>query len=95
MSPAARQVSVVAPHDGEPAVYVNGRPLEAGTEVSIRGKRGRFRFLRATHTTEGQPVLDFIGGTVGHETWHSFYPDRISTVHRANTMRRIGIRSRK
>lgn len=85
----AKSVSVAIPPAGAgaPSVYVNGRPLERGTEVSIRGKRGRFKFLRVTHTGGGEPVLDFIGGTVGRETWHSFYPDRITNVHASNTMR--------
>lgn len=80
-------VAVVSPAVGEPSVTVNGEPLERGAEVSIRGKRGRFKFLRAATTSEGQIVLDFIGGTVGHETWHSFYPDRIANVHKSTTMR--------
>lgn len=73
-------------------VSVKGHALEPGTEVSIRGKRGRFRYLRATTTTEGQVVLDFIGGTVGRETWHSFYPDRVSRVHVSTTMHRYNKR---
>lgn len=66
---------------------VKAAPLERGTEVSIRGKRSRFKFLRASTTSEGQIVLDFIGGTVRHETWHSFYPDRIANVHTATNLR--------
>lgn len=83
-----RCVAVVSPVTGEPAAYVNGEPLERGAEVSIRGKRGRFKFLRATTTEAGRVVLDFIGGTVGHETWHSFYPDRVTNVHKSTTTMR-------
>lgn len=76
----------------EAVVYVQGRALEPGVEVSIRGKRGRFRYLRATTTSEGQMVLDFIGGTDGRETWHSFYPERVTRIHRAATMHRYNRR---
>lgn len=78
---------MVSPSVGEPSVTVNGVPLEPGTEVSIRGKRGRFKFLRASTTADQQIVLDFIGGTIGHENWHSFYPDRITNVHKSTSMR--------
>jgi hypothetical protein len=77
---------------GDAAVYVNGDVLVPGTEVSIRGKRGRFRYLRATTTGDGQLVFDFIGGTSGRERWHSFYPDRITRIHGAKTMRRFNKR---
>lgn len=65
----------------------NGRELVPGTEVSIKGKRGRFRFVKESTTSEGKTVLDFVGGTTGHEQWHSFYPDRVKTVHRVNRTR--------
>jgi hypothetical protein len=91
---AAQCVAVLTTAVGETAAYVNDVPLERGVEVSIRGRRGRFKFLRATTTTSGQIVCDFIGGTAGHESWRSFYPDRITIVHNSNTMRHTA-RSRK
>lgn len=72
----------------EPVVRVHGRDLEPGTEVSITGERGRFRFVRATTTSAERIVLDFIGGQAGHECWRSFYPERVKTVHRINRTRR-------
>jgi hypothetical protein len=77
-----------APHDGGHTVRVHGRELVPGTEVSISGERGRFRFLRATTTRTDRVVLDFIGGPEGHECWRSFYPERVKTVHRINRTRR-------
>ena len=68
-------------------VRVHGRDLEPGTEVSITGERGRFRFVRATTTSAERIVLDFIGGQAGHECWRSFYPERVKTVHRINRTR--------
>lgn len=61
---------------------VNGRHLTPGTEASIRGERGRFRFLRAVRTGAGAEWLDFVGGPTGHAQWRSFRPDRVRTVHR-------------
>lgn len=61
---------------------VHGRRLEPGTEVSITGVRGRFRFMKAATTASGREVYDFIGGVDGHESWRSFYPERVKRVHR-------------
>jgi hypothetical protein len=68
-------------------VSVHGRELAPGTEVSIAGERGRFRFVRATTTSDDRIVFDFIGGAAGHECWRSFYPERVKTVHRINRTR--------
>ncbi|ARQ95516.1 hypothetical protein I5G81_gp77 [Mycobacterium phage Shandong1] len=76
-----------APIVEQPEVVVNGRTLEPGTEVSIRGERGRFRFKSAARTSGGRIVCDFIGGPAGHEQWRSFYPEKIKTVHRLNRTR--------
>jgi hypothetical protein len=61
---------------------VNGRQLTPGTEVSIRGERGRFRFLRRVTMASGRECLDFWGGPTGCCQWRSFYPERVRTVHR-------------
>lgn len=79
-----RSSTPVAP---QPEVVVNGRTLEPGTEVSIAGERGRFRFRSAATTSGGRIVCDFIGGPAGHEQWRSFYPERIRTVHRLTRTR--------
>ncbi|AYQ98525.1 hypothetical protein I5G71_gp39 [Mycobacterium phage Patt] len=78
----ARQ-RVLSAASGEPCeVRVHGKVLTPGTEVSVRGERGRFRFVKASTTSSGRQVLDFIGGPAGREQWRSFYPERIKTVHR-------------
>lgn len=74
--------------NSEAVVRVRGRDLHPGTEVSISGERGRFRFIRATTTSTDRIVLDFIGGQPGHECWRSFYLERVKTVHRLNRTRR-------
>jgi hypothetical protein len=62
----------------------NGRHLEPGTEVSIRGESGRFRFVRHVRRPNGVEWLDFIGtDSKGHSAgWRSFRPSRVRTVHR-------------
>lgn len=80
--------TTAAASSSEAAVRVHGRDLHPGTEVSISGERGRFRFIRATTTSTDRVVLDFIGGQPGHECWRSFYPERVKTVHRLNRTRR-------
>ncbi|QIG61589.1 hypothetical protein SEA_XIMENITA_81 [Mycobacterium phage Ximenita] len=82
-----RTYRAAVPVEPQPEVVVNGRVLEPGTEVSIRGERGRFRFKAAARTSGGRIVCDFIGGPAGHEQWRSFYPERIKTVHRLNRTR--------
>lgn len=63
-------------------VIANRRHLVPGVEVSVRGERGRFRFVNAQVTSAGKLVCNFIGGAAGHEAFRSFYPDRIRRVHR-------------
>lgn len=75
------------PEQSQP-IRVHGRELQPGTEVSITGERGRYRFLGAKTTSSDRVVLDFIGGRAGHECWRSFYPERVKTVHRINQTRR-------
>jgi hypothetical protein len=60
----------------------NGRRIAPGTELKIRGVRGRWRFLSHTRTDEGVEWIDVVGGTRGCVHWRSFRPDRIRTVHR-------------
>lgn len=69
---------------------VNGRILTPGTEVKIRGERGRFRFVKAVRTPTVY-WLDFVGG-VSHgrhqiKMWRSFAPERVKTVHRIQVTR--------
>jgi len=65
--------------DGQ--VQVNGRWLRVGSEVSIKNRRGKYRYTGHALTQSGQLVLNFIGGPPNHEMMRSFYPDQIKTVH--------------
>lgn len=65
--------------DGQ--IQVNGRWLNIDSEVSIQGKRGKFRYIGYSHSSAGKIVLNFIGGTSDHELMRSFYPEQIKTIH--------------
>lgn len=55
-----------------------------GTELSIAGERGRFRFVRHISRPNGLEWVDVIG-TSG---WRSFRPERVRRVHRRPPERR-------
>ncbi|AFN37766.1 hypothetical protein FGG44_gp78 [Mycobacterium phage MacnCheese] len=80
-----KRTRAVAPAVAEverPEVIVNGKVLEPGAEVSIKGERGRFRFVKSARTSTGRVTCDFIGPDDNTKCWRSFYPERIKTVHR-------------
>lgn len=66
-------------------VSPTGRHLSPGTEVSIHGERGRFRFQRHVTNASGVEWIDVIGGPKGVRAWRSFRPDRIKRVHYKRT----------
>lgn len=68
-------------HESQEAV-ANGRLLAPGTEVSIKGERGRFRFIKRVSRDSGVEWLDFWGGPKGCEAWRSFRVERVRRVHR-------------
>lgn len=65
----------------------NGRHITPGTELSIRGARGRFRFVAHVRTHAGAEWIDVYGGPQGRTAWRSFAPDRITRVHRTTKTR--------
>lgn len=64
--------------------YWNGRHIRPGTELSITGERGRFRFVKFVETPTAT-WIDVIGGK--HNLSRSFHPSRIKTVHRIKKTR--------
>jgi hypothetical protein len=65
-------------------IQINGRNVVKGTELKIKGQRGRYRFIKHVRTPETEWV-DVWGGPKGAENWRSFPLDRIKTVHVKNT----------
>lgn len=62
-------------------VAESGRHVEPGTEVSIKGERGRFRFVEHVVTDKGAEWISVVGGPKGVSTWRAFRPERIRRVH--------------
>jgi len=65
---------------------INGRTVEIGTELSIKGEPGRFRFLKHIKTPTAE-WIDVIGGRAKYERHRSFRVAAVKTVHRLNRVR--------
>lgn len=66
----------------------NGRHISRGTELSITGEKGRFRFIK--HVNNGSNEwIDVVGGATRKrgDKSRSFRPERIKTVHWKNKTR--------
>lgn len=65
-------------------MQINGRNVVPGTELKIKGARGRYRFIKhvKTETTEW---IDVWGGPKGAENWRSYTLDKVKTVHAKNS----------
>jgi hypothetical protein len=64
-------------------IQINGRNVNAGTELKIKGVRGRFRFVKMVTTAKAE-WIDVWGGPKGSECMRSFYLDKVKTVHYKN-----------
>lgn len=63
------------------------RHVQPGTELSIIGVSGRFRFVRHVRTATAE-WIDVVGGTkAGGDRTRSFRPERVRAVHRIARMR--------
>ena len=72
-------------------ITVNGRKVVRGTELSITGERGRYRFLKHVYNPKTDSSwIDVVGGSNTAASQHrSFRQDRIKTVHWKNKTRAI------
>lgn len=62
---------------------VNNKIVVEGTELSIRGERGRFKFVK--HVINGSyEWIEVLGNDM---QFHSFRLDRVKTVHRIKKLR--------
>ena len=63
-----------------PDPIVNGILLTKGTELMVRGKQGKFRYVDASHTAAGRTVLNLIGPVGAHEHWGACYVESVKKV---------------
>lgn len=59
----------------------SGRHAEPGTEFSVHGESGRFRFVEHVVTESGVEWVTGIGGPRKVNVCRSFRPERVRTVH--------------
>lgn len=87
-STRSRKVTPVYPPDWSVSdrTQWNGRHITPGTELSIKGVSGRFRFIKYVSTPQAE-WIDVVGGKRGVSTFRSFRPEQIKTVHRINKTR--------
>lgn len=77
-------------------ITINGRHIQPGTELSIRGERGRFRFVKhVTRPERGIEWIDVWGGPKGSPQLRSFRPERVRRVHRLKTDPKALLAARK
>ena len=66
----------------------NGRHIEPGTELSIQGERGRFRFIQHVYNPRiDVEWIDVIGGRKGVKEIRAFRPEKIKRVHYKKKLR--------
>jgi hypothetical protein len=66
-------------------IQINGRNVTVGTEMKIKGERGRFRFMKHVTNADGVEWIDVWGGPKKSEHTRSFRLDRVQRVHYKNT----------
>jgi len=70
------------------AITIHGRNIEKGTELSVKGERGRFQFMRHVYNPNiDVEWIDVVGGKKGVREIRSFRPDRVKRVHWKRNMR--------
>jgi hypothetical protein len=96
ISPTATLTNVGLDWVEADAIVINGRTITPGTELSIKGERGRFRFIKlVTRAERDIEWIDVWGGPKHSPQLRSFRPDRIRTVHRINTTDKNLLKARK
>lgn len=64
-------------------IQINGRNVVPGTELKIKGERGRYRFMHLIRNGDKE-WIDVWGGPKGADQWRSFTLDRVTRVHYKN-----------
>lgn len=92
---ARRKVAAAPPPDWEASteLKVHGRIVRPGTELSIKGERGRFRFIK--YVRRPARGVEWIDVADADEHIRSFRPDRIRRVHTKATTPKALLAARK
>lgn len=69
--------------DVQTELQINGRNVSKGTELKIKGHRGRYRFIKYVKT-ETSEWIDVWGGPKHSENWRSFRLEQVARVHFKN-----------
>lgn len=78
------------------SIIINGQTVIPGTELSIKGERGRFRFIKwVRRPGRNTEWIDVWGGPKHAPQLRSFRPERVRTVHRINTTDKNILKERK
>lgn len=64
-------------------IQINGRHVEPGTELKIRGERGRFRFIKYVNAPNSS-WIDVWGGPKRCPALRSFRLEQVQRVHYKN-----------
>ena len=62
-------------------VMFDGQVLTKGTELVIYGRRGRYRYVDASLTSEGKTVLNLIGPVGYKERFSAVYLENIKNIY--------------
>lgn len=75
--------------DEDGSVMLGDQRLVPGTEVQVRGRRGKFRYKEATVTSQGRVVVCTIGPIGVHQAFRNFYLEDIRPVKKSSGSRRV------
>ena len=62
-------------------IMFDGQVLTKGTELVIYGRRGRYRYVDASLTSEGKTVLNLIGPVGYKERFSAVYLENIKNIY--------------
>ena len=86
--PAKETPDLSAHWERSDTFIANGRHIEKGTELSIQGERGRFRFIEYIYNPHiDVEWIDVVSERKGIKQVRSFRPERIKRVHYKRKLR--------
>ena len=62
-------------------IMFDGQVLTKGTELVIYGRRGRYRYVDASLTSEGRTVLNLVGPVGYKERFSAVYLENIKNIY--------------